>query len=231
MIKELTELHSKIKELKGKNSIKVNILNSIDYLIKFIETSPGIIGTSKIEDKIAIIRSNIVSPWLSLEKGLIDEVRELLDRYTDKYINLIPVEEEECKIEDTKSELSLFPEQVTVQMPHRLKRLFIDVVPMKGDVSYLPIGPIHHYCIVYKVVGDVSYVIPLTTTTGIFEGYTLEKSRFFKGTAIISLSQFPTSLVSEKFVMPYDNKSEFRNICKTLEEQLFKILPRQKKKK
>lgn len=34
----------------------------------------------------------------------------------------------------------------------------------RGDVAFLPIGPILHYCIVFKVVGEISFVLSITTS-------------------------------------------------------------------
>ena len=119
----------------------------------------------------------------------------------------------------------------TSPTPNYTRKLFKDISIVKGDVTFLPIGPCCHYCIVYKVVDNIAYVIPITTTPDIFNGYSISKSRFWRGTAIYALYQFPIEIVIEKFTMPYDNKSELRSIFKSLESTFKSILPKEKKRK
>lgn len=61
-------------------------------------------------------------------------------------------------------------------------------------------------------------LISLTTDPESFVGYKIEKSRFFKGTAIYAIHQVPTALVMRKFVMPYDSKSELNKILSGCED-------------
>ena len=106
-------------------------------------------------------------------------------------------------------------------LPMYIERLRPETIE-RGDVAFLPIGPILHYCIVFKVVGEISFVLSITTSGEAkgFVGYQLERSRFFKGTALYTLHQVPTALVNRKFVMPYDNKAELGRIFTGCEEYL-----------
>ena len=83
----------------------------------------------------------------------------------------------------------------------------------------------------YKVIKDITLVIPMTTDTESFEGFEIKKSRFWKGKAIYSINQFPTSVVKRGFVMPYDHKLEGNQIIKRCEEFLKEIFPKNRKRK
>lgn len=99
----------------------------------------------------------------------------------------------------------------------------------KGDVVSLPVGPVDHYCLVCKVVDDRTYVIPITTQTS-FKGLKVEKSRFFKGTAIFSVLQYPTSMCTSRFIMPFDHKTEAAFLIRTVTKYLQNnVLPRNRK--
>lgn len=107
-------------------------------------------------------------------------------------------------------------------------RLKPDVVE-KGDVVRLPVGPIDHFCLVCRVVGDKTYVIPITSQTS-FKGLKVEKSRFFRGIAIYSILQYPTSMCTSRFIMPFDHKTEALYLIRTVTEYLQNnVLPKQRK--
>lgn len=107
-------------------------------------------------------------------------------------------------------------------------RLKPDIVE-KGDVVSLPVGPVDHYCLVCRVVDDRTYVIPITTQSS-FKGLKVEKSRFFKGIAIFSILQYPTSMCTSRFIMPFDHKTEAAFLIRTVTEYLQNnVLPRSRK--
>ena len=231
MIERLDNFSNKFRysSIKVKNSIKVEILNSIVYMKNYITTSPGIISPGKVEEKIKAVKS-LLKVWVNDSK-ILSEFEELSKDYIDKYIYLIP---EMDKIKINKEEEEEVKDQLISEksvIPNYTRKLFKGVNIIRGDVSYLPIGPCCHYCIVYKVVNNVAYVIPMTTTPDIFTGFQISKSRFWKGTAIYALYQFPIDFVADKFTMPYDHKGELRDIFRSLEKEFKLILPKDRKKK
>lgn len=229
MEKRIDRLIKSFSEEKLKNTIKVDILNDLRYIGKFITSSPGIISPAKVSEKMKSVEGYL-SVWVR-NKELTEEVKSLFQEITDRYINLVESEEEKTTIlPETVIEAKKSSVKSSI-IPWSTKRLYNDVEIKKYDVSYLPVGPCNHYCLVYKVVGDKTYVIPLTTNTEVFNGYMIEKSRFFKGMAIFSLYQFPTSLVKDHFVLPYDHKGEANKIIKSLEDLLKSMLPRERKPK
>lgn len=231
MISKILEIETGIKNEKLRQSIKTNILNCFVCIKNYITLSPGVISPGKVENKVKEIRE-YVKVWIK-NTDLTKKIESVLGEFENRYIELI---QEEDKIIEEKQELInevIGPVEIErpIALPNYTRKLLSEVDPIKGDVSYLPIGPCSHYCIVYKVVGDISYVIPLTTTLGIFAGYEISKSRFFKGMAEHALYQFPTSLVKEKLTMPYDHKGELRCIFKYVEDGFRSIFPKVKGKK
>lgn len=238
MIDKLEEYIHKIRESKTlKNKYRTSILTDLDVVLRFLKTSPGIISPAKVDEKIELITVTLKNPWCQvLDSSLITDLTKLLANIRKDYI-LLEGEERvvaECPTERDKDILSL-PEEdlldkgtVISALPKRILRL-LDVDIQKGDVSLLPIGPCQHYCLVYKIIDDITYVIPITSTPGVFVGYPITKSRFFKGMAIFSIQQFPTALVRSKLAMPYDNKSECYAIFRAFEENIRSIVPRKKK--
>ena len=224
------------EERKLRNTYRVNILNDIYFIQKFLTSSPGVIGPGKVEEKINSIKKQLKSPWITqYNKSLCEKLGESIEKvekeFTERYLEMPKEEDTAVDVTDEVIESNNPYSSSTVweALPRRTVSLFKDVEIRKGDVSYLPVGPCCHYCIIYKIVGETVYVIPLTTTDGIFEGYKLEKSRFFKGTAIYSLQQFPKSMVEQKFTMPFDHKSECNQIFKSFEETMSKVIKRKKK--
>lgn len=238
MIDKLEKYIYKIRESKTlKNKYRTSILTDLDVVLRFLKTSPGIISPAKVDEKIELITVTLKNPWCHvLGSDLITDLTKLLANIRKDYISLDGEERvvAESPIERDKEILSL-PEEdlldkgaVISALPKRLLRL-LDVDIQKGDVSLLPIGPCQHYCLVYKIIDDITYVIPITSTPGVFVGYPITKSRFFKGMAIFSIQQFPTSLVRSRLTMPYDNRSECYAIFRAFEENIRSIVPRKKK--
>lgn len=221
-------LSLKFKDEKLRNTIKTNILNGLIFIKKFLESSPGIISPSKVCEKINQIKEYL-GVWVK-NKDLIDSTNDIFKEIIDKYINLVDEEDTEKPKEQSIEINKLSEKPVKDYVPWYTKKLFNGIEVKRQDVAYLPIGPCHHYCIVYKVLGDKTYIIPITTNIDAFDGYVIEKSRFFKGKAIFSIYQYPTSVVKDKLVLPYDHKSEVNNIFKALEEFMTSILPKKRLK-
>ena len=231
MVNRIDKFSDKFKNgsIKIRHSIKVTILNALVYMKNFITSSPGVISSSKVEERIDEVYS-LLKVWVTDSK-ILSEFKEIATDYVDKYIELKDYKEDMLKEEKTAEEGDKKVINNTSPTPNYTKKLFKDISIVKGDVTFLPIGPCCHYCIVYKVVDNIAYVIPITTTPDIFNGYSISKSRFWRGTAIYALYQFPIEIVIEKFTMPYDNKSELRSIFKSLESTFKSILPKEKKRK
>lgn len=229
MLEKIQKIEHLIKNEKIRNSIRSKILNGFTYLKNFITLSPGILSPGKVEDKICEIKS-YTTVWVKNEQ-LNKDISNLLLEYESRYLEMIPDKVDEEKQELVKEIIGTtdIPTPAAT-LPNYVRKLLSEVDPIKGDVSYLPIGPCSHYCIVYKVLGDISYVIPLTTTPGVFTGYKISKSRFFKGIAIYTLYQFPTSMVKDKLTIPYDHKSELKEIFKSVENTIRSIFPREVKR-
>ena len=233
MIDQIEKYISEIKNISLRSSIKTRILTDLDFILRFLKTSPGIISPVKAEDKIYSVITNLKNPWCSksIHPKTIESLESVLQDIKKSYIQF--EEKSDKKTDDTLLDpVADVIDSGTVidTLPRRLSRLLVGVEIKKGDVALLPVGPCNHYCIVYKILGDITYVVPMTTTPGVFTGYPLEKSRFFRGMAIFSIHQFPTSMVSSRLTMPYDNKSECNNIFRALEDTLRGVLPRVKKK-
>ena len=224
MLSKLVNLEKEIKNEKLRQSIKTDILNCIVCLKNYITFSPGVISPGKTEDKIKEIRGYI-KVWIK-NASLVDKIDKTITEFEYRYLEISPNPPEEKEV----TELINIPDERPKTLPNYVRKLLNEVDPIKGDVSYLPIGPCSHYCIVYKISGDVTYVIPLTTTLDVFSGYEISKSRFYKGMAIYTLHQFPTSLVKEKLTIPYDHKGELRNIFKSVEEEFRSIFPKTTKR-
>lgn len=220
MESRLLQLIDEIKSEKIKHSIKVDILNNLEYIKSFITSSPGLISPGKVEDKMKDV-SGYLKVWIR-NSEILEKAEELFKEIKVRYIDLV----EEEKPEENSTVVPV----ISYTIPGYTKKLFKDVELKKGDISYLPIGPSSHYCIIYKILNDTCYLIPMTTTGGhLGEGYDIAKSRFFKGKALYSLYQFPISMVKEKFTIPFDNITELRNIFKGFEDNMRKILPRLRK--
>lgn len=208
---------------KLKNSIKCTIVNHLMYIDKFIQTGPGVISPAKVEEKLGIILdlSNIWVKDSEFNEIFMNIKNTLMSEYL--YPSISNKESIPETLEDEVHVPELNPRYIERLRPKNVERL---------DVSYLPIGPVSHYCLVYKVVGDVSFVIPFTTSgSDQFIGYDIEKSRFWRGKAAFTLHQFPTSMVLSKFVMPYDHKLEANMIIKSCEKYIRGLLPKERKKK
>ena len=221
---KIESLLLRYKEEKLRNTIKSDILNGLGFIKKFIESSPGVISPIKVSEKMKEVEGYL-KVWIK-KPDLVEETKSIFSEITNRYIDISETKEDKNVI---TSVLDKKPIKDSI-LPWHTKRLFSEVDIRRQDVAYLPIGPCNHYCLVYKVVGDKTYIIPITTDVDAFDGYSIEKSRFFRGKAIFSLYQFPTSMVKDKFVLPYDHKSEANNIFKALEEFMTSILPKKRAK-
>lgn len=229
-----------------RNSIKRDITTSFNVIANFIKAGPGVVSIKIASDTINHA-SQLIGSWVTEKEGK-KEILTVLDEIKEQYY-ISSVRKEEMKREEKfisdrekeskeldKENIKLFggdtrKEDIPFDDPTYIRALRPSII-MKGDVSYLPIGPVQHYCLVYKVIGDVTYVIPITSNKADFEGKELSKSRFLKGKAIYALHQLPTTLVRSRFVMPYDSKTEANQIIKETEEYIKQnILPRTYTKK
>ena len=122
-------------------------------------------------------------------------------------------------IEDKQSITTKKSKDTLDPIPEYVKRIRPSELKI-GDVVYLFVGPIQHYCIIKKITKDTLFVIPITSNVTDFIGYKIEKSRFFHGTAIFSIVQYPIDLAIKKFVIPYDNRTELLNIIKQCDNYL-----------
>ena len=174
MLNKLIDLEKGIKNEKLRQSIKTDILNCIVCLKNYITLSPGVISPGKTENKIKEVRG-YVKVWIK-NTSLVEKINKTLTEFENRYLEILPNPPEE---KDMTESISIPENQPTI-LPNYVRKLLSEVDPIRGDVSYLPIGPCSHYCIVYKISGNVTYVIPLTTTMGIFSGYEISKSRFYK---------------------------------------------------
>ena len=224
MLDRINSLLLKYKEEKLKNTIKTNILNNLEFIKRFIESSPGVISPVKVSEKMKEVEGYL-RVWIK-KPDLIEETNSLFSEITNRYIDISETKEEKGLV---TSVLGKKPVKDSI-IPWHTKKLFSGVEIRRQDVAYLPIGPCNHYCLIYKIVGESTYIIPITTDTETFDGYLIEKSRFFKGKAIFSLYQYPTSMVKDRLVLPYDHKSEANNIFKALEDFMTSILPRKRVK-
>lgn len=226
-ISELGDIRKDINTQKNiKNEIKKKLLENLDEIIRFLVVGPGVVSPETTRTRCNRV-IDLVKVWYkSPESG---SIMEKILEVKKKYVVVSIPESEEKEFSDLEREVmtktkeledKISPELREKYLPLYIERLRPNSIE-RGDVAFLPIGPILHYCIVFKVIGDISFVVSITTnTTEDFIGYKLEKSRFFKGTAVYALHQVPTALVMRKFVMPYDNKSELIKILSECENYI-----------
>lgn len=231
-ISSFGEIRKNVNELTNiRNSIKVSLLGNIDNIIRFLQVGAGIvsldlvnknvsnlIGTSKVWIKNKLLVKDIVTTSLEFKLKFLDDKS---DEFNCDFLNSQQADgsNDDNVIEDkqyittkkSKDTLDPIPEYVKRIRPSELKI---------GDVVYLFVGPIQHYCIVKKITKDTLFVIPITSNVTDFIGYKIEKSRFFHGTAIFSVVQYPIDLAIKKFVIPYDNRTELLNIIKQCDNYL-----------
>ncbi len=229
-ISELGGIRKTLNDLKNiKSEIKKRILENLDEVIRFLIVGPGVVSPEMTRTRCNRV-VDLLKVWYksSDSSSMIEKILEVKKKYVVVCIptdtpEQPPEEREVCSLEkevinkSKELEDKISPELREKYLPLYIERLRPSKIE-KGDVAFLPIGPILHYCIVFKVVDDVSFVISLTTDPESFVGYKIEKSRFFKGTAIYAIHQVPTALVMRKFVMPYDSKSELNKILSGCED-------------
>lgn len=231
-ISSFGEIRKNINELTNiRNSIKVSLLGNIDNIIRFLQVGAGIIsldlvnknvsnliGTSKVWIKNKLLVKDIVTTSSEFKLKFLDDKSDefncdTLDSQQADGSNDDNVIEDKQSITTKKSKDTLDP------IPEYVKRIRPSELKI-GDVVYLFVGPIQHYCIVKKITKDTLFVIPITSNVTDFIGYKIEKSRFFHGTAIFSIVQYPIDLAIKKFVIPYDNRTELLNIIKQCDNYL-----------
>ena len=218
-ISSFGDIRRKIEDLSNiKNNIKTSLLGNIDNIIRFLQVGAGIVSIDLVNRNITnLIGTSKV--WIR-NKTLVKEITTISSDFKLKFLDDdIHLEETSSNKSENFISKSKIEKEVIDPTPEYTKRIRPTELKL-GDVVYLPVGPIQHYCIVKKVTKNTLFVIPITSNTSDFIGYTIEKSRFFHGTAIYSIVQYPTDLALKKFVMPYDNKTELSNIIKGCENYL-----------
>lgn len=231
-ISSFGEIRKNVNELTNiRNSIKTSLLGNIDNIIRFLQVGAGIVsldlvnknvsnlvGTSKVWIKNKLLVKDIVTTSSEFKLKFLDDKSDefncdTLDSQQADDSNDDNVIEDKQSITTKKSKDTLDP------IPEYVKRVRPSELKI-GDVVYLFVGPIQHYCIVKKITKDTLFVIPITSNVTDFIGYKIEKSRFFHGTAIFSIVQYPIDLAIKKFVIPYDNRTELLNIIKQCDNYL-----------
>lgn len=231
-ISSFGEIRKNVNELTNiRNSIKTSLLGNIDNIIRFLQVGAGIVsldlvnknvsnlvGTSKVWIKNKLLVKDIVTTSSEFKFKFLDDKSDefncdTLDSQQADDSNDDNVIENKQSITTKKSKDTLDP------IPEYVKRVRPSELKI-GDVVYLFVGPIQHYCIVKKITKDTLFVIPITSNVTDFIGYKIEKSRFFHGTAIFSIVQYPIDLAIKKFVIPYDNRTELLNIIKQCDNYL-----------
>lgn len=231
-ISSFGEIRKNVNELTNiRNSIKVSLLGNIDNIIRFLQVGAGIvsldlvnknvsnlIGTSKVWIKNKLLVKDIVTTSLEFKLKFLDDKS---DEFNCDFLNSQQANgsNDDNVIEDKQSITTKKSKDTLDPIPEYVKRVRPSELKI-GDVVYLFVGPIQHYCIVKKITKDTLFVIPITSNVTDFIGYKIEKSRFFHGTAIFSVVQYPIDLAIKKFVIPYDNRTELLNIIKQCDNYL-----------
>lgn len=220
-----------------KTSVKKMLDEKLGIISRFIKVGPGVVSPEKVRKTLGDVRSLLgiwvrdtetVKDWYEL----IDEIKgglfpEDFEKETVLgFINEEKKDEEERILEKRDMDIESSDEinsiaAINQEINKRYRSLYPENLE-KLDICYLPIGVIPHYCLVYKVLGPITYVISLTSNKKKeFIGHVIEKSRFFKGsTATYSLHQVPTSMALKMYVMPFDSKTEGNTILKECTEYL-----------
>lgn len=251
---ELKNVSIKVENFKiPKNSIKSTLISNLETISKYLNSGYSLISSEVLKNDIKSIK-NIIKAWirnpelikeietfltnfeefnLSVEKEplkqyLIEEIRENKELMTENKLVSEKIEEE---LDDFKDKNLKIADYLTSKSSFRYKDLKPERLE-KLDVCYLPIGVIPHYCLVYKVLGDICYVMSITTNSDSkYVGYDIKDSRFFKGTVTFSLIQIPTSLAKKMFVTVYDSKSEGLKIMKEANKYFQSLIPTKRSKK
>ena len=231
-ISSFGEIRKNVNELTNiRNSIKVSLLGNIDNIIRFLQVGAGIVsldlvnknvsnlvGTSKVWIKNKLLVKDIVTTSLEFKLKFLDDKS---DEFNCDFLNSQQADSsnDDNVIEDKQSITTKKSKDTLDPIPEYVKRIRPSELKI-GDVVYLFVGPIQHYCIIKKITKDTLFVIPITSNVTDFIGYKIEKSRFFHGTAIFSIVQYPIDLAIKKFVIPYDNRTELLNIIKQCDNYL-----------
>ena len=100
MINQIEKYISEIKNISLRSSIKTRILTDLDFILRFLKTSPGIISPVKAEDKIYSVITNLKNPWCSksIHPKTIESLESVLQDIKKSYIQL--EEKSDKKIDD-----------------------------------------------------------------------------------------------------------------------------------
>lgn len=94
----------------------------------------------------------------------------------------------------------------------------------KYDVILCNVGPCPHFGVVYKVVGDIVYVIVISTKNT-FNGVEIKQSKMFKGSYFIPyIAPVHINTALSHFCFVIDNKLEFNNMLKAMKKNYLKSL-------
>lgn len=240
ILKEIENFKQRVEKNRFiRSNTRKSMFSGLNYLSKFLTSldNDSTVSYSKTMNYIEELRE-LIGTWCRkdtkafdildeievLYKGVVDILGEVIEKDEPKE-EVTEIEEEKKEEEDS---VIIPPAAVLKSMPTYFTRLKPKSLE-KYDVSYLPIGPINHYCIIAKIdkSNNSVFVIPITTDVKKFTGQMIEKSRFFQGKAVYSLHQLPYKLAISKFVMQYDNKGEVIQIIKNTFEHIRKnVMPR-----
>lgn len=243
IFKEIENFKQRVEKNRFiRSNTRKSMFSGLNYLSKFLtslSSDDSTVSYSKTMNHIEELRE-LIGTWCRKDTkafDILDEIEILYRDVVDILGEVIekddPKEEvseigEEKKKEEEEDLVVIPPAAVLKSMPVYFTRLKPKSLE-KYDVSYLPIGPINHYCIIAKIdkSNNSVFVIPITTDVKKFTGQMIEKSRFFQGKAVYSLHQLPYKLALSKFVMQYDNKGEVIQIIKNTFEHIRKnVMPR-----
>ena len=212
MIDKIKEI---VEKTKTKDSVKKKFTELLGNVSRYVDCGPGIVSPVTVKNSLDGMYS-LARVWFGKETS--DLIEEL-----EKEVLTIPEPEEKTK--DDENICKARTSKATSEIPNYVKKILVPTELRKLDVCYLPIGPKWHYCLVYKVDKDICYIIPITSNKdGKFLGHEIKKSRFLKGTAVYTITQIPTDLALEKFVMVYDSTTEGNQIIRETREHLKTIL-------
>lgn len=91
----------------------------------------------------------------------------------------------------------------------------------KYDVILAEVGPVRHYAVVFKIDENLVYAMPITSQTGVFNGFDITKSRIFAGVLIYQILQIPLKKAITNFIMPYDSKKEIDDALISMKQHYF----------
>lgn len=163
-ISSFGEIRKNVNELTNiRNSIKVSLLGNIDNIIRFLQVGAGIvsldlvnknvsnlIGTSKVWIKNKLLVKDIVTTSLEFKLKFLDDKS---DEFNCDFLNSQQADgsNDDNVIEDKQSITTKKSKDTLDPIPEYVKRVRPSELKI-GDVVYLFVGPIQHYCIVKKLL-------------------------------------------------------------------------------